>query len=147
MLVLVSVTIVLFVVTLVVVTVLVVDSVEIAGVGLTNDDVFSKLRGEKGSKVNIEVQRMGSKENIEFVITRDNIPINSLSSAYMINENTGYTKLIRFSRTTSDEFNNATAILLEKGMKNLIDALQIGLQIPGFGMLVCFLLVVLFFHP
>lgn len=100
--------------------ILFVDSVVIAGIGLTNDDVFSKLRGEKGSKVIVEVQRMGSKEIIEFVITRDNIPINSLSSAYMINENTGYTKLIRFSRTTSEEFNSATEQLLTQGMKNLI---------------------------
>jgi carboxyl-terminal processing protease len=100
--------------------VLIVDSMNIAGVGLTNDDVFSKLRGPKGSKVSVVVKRAGNPDYIEFNITRGKIPIQSLSSSYMINNTTGYTKLIRFSKTTSDEFNKATEDLLKKGMKTLI---------------------------
>ena len=100
--------------------VLAVDSMGITGIGLSNEDVFAKLRGQKGSKVDVKVLRLGKKEALDFVITRDNIPINSLSSAYMINDNTGYAKLIRFSKTTSDEFNAATEKLLRQGMKNLI---------------------------
>lgn len=99
---------------------LVVDTTNIAGIGLTNDDVFSKLRGEKGSEVKVLVQRTGQKENLTFTIKRDKIPINSMSSSYMINDNTGYVKLIRFSKTTSDEFRTAANELLEQGMKNLI---------------------------
>ena len=100
--------------------VLVVDSMIITDIGLSNEDVFAKLRGQKGSKVDVKILRLGNKEELDFVITRDNIPINSLSSAYMINDNTGYTKLIRFSKTTSDEFNMATEKLLQQGMKSLI---------------------------
>lgn len=100
--------------------VLMVDSMNIAGVGLTNEDVFSKLRGEKGSEVLVVVKRLGNPDFIEFDITRGKIPIQSLSSSYMINETTGYAKLIRFSKTTSDEFNKATKDLLKKGMKTLI---------------------------
>ena len=100
--------------------VLQVDSMDIAGIGLTNDDVFSKLRGKKGSKVKVEVKRAGMDENMWFEITRDRIPINSLSAAYMIDDKTGYTKLIRFSKTTAEEFKDATEDLLDQGMKNLI---------------------------
>lgn len=100
--------------------VLMVDSINIAGVGLTNEDVFSKLRGEKGSTVDVVVKRAGYPDFIEFNITRGKIPIQSLSSSYMINSTTGYAKLIRFSKTTSDEFNKATKELLKKGMKTLI---------------------------
>ncbi len=100
--------------------VLIVDSMNIAGIGLTNDDVFSKLRGEKGSKVIVKVMRNVDEEMLDFTITRDKIPIYSLSSSYMLNETTGYVKLIRFSKTTSDEFNSASKELLENGMKNLV---------------------------
>ena len=100
--------------------VLKVDSLNIASIGLTNDDVFSKLRGQSGSKVLIEVLRIGDNEMLDFTITRDKIPINSLSSSYMLNESTGYAKLIRFSKTTSEEFNTASKELLDQGMKNLI---------------------------
>jgi len=99
--------------------VLMVDSMNIAGVGLTNEDVFSKLRGEKGSEVLVVVKRLGNPDFIEFDIMRGKIPIQSLSSSYMINKTTGYAKLIRFSKTTSDEFNKATKDLLKKGMKTL----------------------------
>lgn len=100
--------------------VLIVDSINIAGVGLTNDDVFSKLRGEKGSNVNILIKRSGEEDFVELDITRGKIPIQSLSSSYMMNESVGYTKLIRFSKTTSEEFNKATKDLKAKGMKTLI---------------------------
>lgn len=100
--------------------VLIVDSINIAGVGLTNEDVFSKLRGEKGSEVKVVIKRTGFEELLELNITRGKIPIQSLSSSYMLNETTGYTKLIRFSKTTSNEFNEATKDLLSKGMKTLI---------------------------
>jgi carboxyl-terminal processing protease len=61
---------------------------------------------------------------IEFRITRDKIPLYSVDAAYMINGETGYIKVDRFSSTTLEEFNTALKKLKSQKMKNLIVDLQ-----------------------
>jgi carboxyl-terminal processing protease len=97
-----------------------VDEENIAGVGLTNDDVFRLLRGEKGTRVSVSVKRRHVKELLEFNITRDKIPINSLDAAFMAQDATAYIKLNRFSMTTMDEFMTAAEKLKAAGARNLI---------------------------
>ena len=75
-----------------------VDGENIAGIGLTNEDVYRLLRGEKGTKVTVSVKRRLKRELIDFAIVRDKIPIYSLDASYMINENLGYIKLNRFAQ-------------------------------------------------
>ena len=97
-----------------------VDGENVAGVGITNQGVFDRLRGEKGTKVNVSILRRGVDELLQFEITRDKIPIFSLDASYMVNKNTGYIKLNRFAATTTSEFEEALARLREKNMENLI---------------------------
>ena len=97
-----------------------VDSENIAGTGITNEDVFSLLRGKKGTKVTISVLRKKTTELIDFTITRDKIPIFSIDAVYMINENTGYVKINRFSATTVNEFLEASMELKQSNAQNLI---------------------------
>ena len=104
--------------------IVVVDGINIAGIGLKNSDVREKLMGELGSKVKVEVKRKRAKSNLTFNITRDKIPVFSVDSHYMIDQNTGYIKLNSFSRTTVYEVRNALRALKKKGMKNLIFDLQ-----------------------
>lgn len=96
----------------------------IAGVKMPNKKVMSLLRGPKGTKVDVKVQRRGVPDLIEFIITRDKIPIYSLDAAYMIDKKTGYIRLNRFGATTTDEFNEACKKLKQEGMQNLILDLQ-----------------------
>ncbi|HEY3372665.1 MAG TPA: S41 family peptidase [Prolixibacteraceae bacterium] len=84
-----------------------VDSKNIAGIGLKNPAVYDYLRGKKGSKVELAVRRKGESNLLDFVIIRDKIPINSLDASYMLNQNTGYIKLNKFSATTTSEFEEA----------------------------------------
>ena len=77
-----------------------VDSENIAGVGINNDKVFKLLRGPKGTKVDLGIKRKGVQGVETYTVIRDKIPINSLDATYMINENTAYVKLNRFSATT-----------------------------------------------
>jgi len=81
-----------------------VDDELIAGKGITNQDVFKKLKGEKGTLVKIKILRKGEKELLEFNIIRDKIPVFSLDASYMLDTKTGYIKLSRFSATTTEEF-------------------------------------------
>jgi carboxyl-terminal processing protease len=98
-----------------------IDSVLVAGVGLTNQTVFQKLRGERGSKVRVSILRSGESELIDFEIIRDKIPIYSLDASYMLDEATGYIKLNRFSATTTEEFLQAmNKLQANKKMQNLV---------------------------
>lgn len=97
-----------------------VDSMQVAGVGLTNADVFEKLRGPADTEVNINILRNGNPNVLSFTVTRGKIPIYSVASSYMLDNKTGYIKLIRFSKTTENEFHEAAGNLKNEGMTNLI---------------------------
>lgn len=97
-----------------------IDSLEIAGTGITNEDVIKLLKGPRGTKVNVYIKRKQTNKLLHFAIIRDQIPIFSVDAPYMLNENTGYIKITRFAKTTHQEFVNASANLIEQGMENLI---------------------------
>lgn len=91
----------------------------IAGNGIRNSDVLRLLKGEKGTKVNVQIKR-ASNDSLKFTIVRDKIPIHSVEVAYMVDDVTGYIKVSRFAKTTFEEFTMASEKLLNKGMKKLI---------------------------
>lgn len=97
-----------------------VDDKNIAGIGLKNTDVFDMLRGDKGTKVNLKILRKNYAELLDFTIIRDKIPIFSLDASFMLDGNTGYIKLNKFSATTTEEFTAAMNQLKQENMKNLI---------------------------
>ena len=101
-----------------------VDDTLIAGVKMKNNEVMRRLRGVKGSRVRVKVQRGKSPELLEFKITRGKIPVYSLDAAYMADKQTGYIKLNRFAASSADEFKTALQKLEKQGMKNLILDLQ-----------------------
>lgn len=92
----------------------------IAGVKMSTRDVMRRLKGPKGTTVDIKVLRYGEKDLLNFRIVRDKIPINSLEAAYMVDKTTGYISLLRFSATTHKEFREAFSRLQKEGMVNLI---------------------------
>lgn len=91
-----------------------------SAVKFTNDMVLKNLRGEKGSKVRVGIVRPGVAGVLYFNITRDDIPLYTVDSSYMLDEETGYIKINRFAATTHDEFMQAMAELKEKGMDRLV---------------------------
>ncbi|MCD8194127.1 MAG: S41 family peptidase [Tannerellaceae bacterium] len=96
----------------------------ISGVNMKTNDIMKRLRGPKGTEVQVKVLRNNQPDLIEFTITRGKIPVYSLDAAYMADETTGYIKLNRFAASTADEFKEALAKLKKQGMKNLILDLQ-----------------------
>lgn len=93
----------------------------IAGVGLDSGDIIKMLRGKKGTEVEIGVLRGYENELRRFSVKRDEIPMNSVDVAYMLDQTTGYIKVNRFSATTYEEFMKALEGLVEKqGMKDLV---------------------------
>lgn len=96
----------------------------IAGVKMKTSDIMRRLRGPKGTEVNIKVKRKNRPELLDFKITRGKIPVYSLDAAYMADKTTGYIKLNRFAASSADEFRDALEKLRKEGMKNLILDLQ-----------------------
>lgn len=99
-----------------------VDSIDVAGVGITNEDVMRYLKGPKGTEVEVGIMR-GRKE-LAFNIVRDKIPQYSVDAAYMVRDEIGYIKVSRFSATTYDEFSEALRKLKDQGMQKLVLDLQ-----------------------
>lgn len=97
-----------------------VEGEKIAGVGIKNNDVSKKLRGHKGTKVNVGIKRNGNKELLDFTITRDKIPIYSVDASYMITPEIGYIKISRFAKETVKEYEEALIKLRAQGMQSLI---------------------------
>ena len=90
----------------------------IAGVKTPQDSMIRLMKGPKGTKVKITVNRNGTL--IPFDITRDKIPVHCVDVAFMIDDVTGYVKLTKFTRTTYKEFREAYEKLLSQGMKKLV---------------------------
>ncbi len=89
-------------------------------IGLTNEDVRKKLRGKKGTKVNVTILRSGVKDPIEYEIVRDKIPLYSVDTHFMMDNKTGYVSVSRFAEKTYDELTEALTDLKKDGMKQLI---------------------------
>lgn len=80
-----------------------VDGESIASISLTNQQVHSYLRGEKGSRVNLEVVRKGVEDKLFFTVVRDKIPIHSVDALYEIEPGILYVKLGRFAANSTKE--------------------------------------------
>jgi len=72
-----------------------------------SNDVVNKLRGQRGTVVNISIERPGVPDMFEIAIERDEIPMVTIPYAFEIRPGTGYIKLDRFMETTSNELKNA----------------------------------------
>nr|WP_262895410.1 S41 family peptidase [Penaeicola halotolerans] len=101
-----------------------VDEDTIAGTGLTNNDVFTLLRGPKGSQVKLGIYRKGEKDLLKFDIIRDKIPQNSVTAAYMVDSEIGYIKVSNFGANTYEEFVENMNRLKNEGMTKMILDLQ-----------------------
>jgi carboxyl-terminal processing protease len=89
-------------------------------IGIKREDVPTKLRGPKGTKVKVSIHRVGYKDLIEYEITRDKIPLYTVDASMMLTKDVGYISVNRFAATTSDEFHSAIQKLLSEGMNKLI---------------------------
>jgi len=91
-----------------------------AGIGITNKDVIKNLKGEKGTKVKLGIQRKNIQKLIYYDVVRDKIPLYSIDVSYMLNNEDGYVKISRFAGTTYGEFMEAVVKLKKQGMKKLV---------------------------
>lgn len=92
----------------------------VAGKDITNSGVVENLRGEKGTKVTLGIYRKPNPELIEITVTRGDIPVNSVETAYMITEEIGLIKVVKFGGNTFNEFISALSKLKSQGCKSFV---------------------------
>lgn len=92
----------------------------IAGKKMSNKEIMGKLRGPKGTTVSVGIMRQNKQNLLAFKIERGKIPLYSIDVTYVINKETGYIKISRFSETTHDEFVKAIDYLKKEKVKQLI---------------------------
>jgi carboxyl-terminal processing protease len=91
-----------------------------SAMGISENEVFEKLRGPEGTSVHVSIQRPGREELIELDITRERIALKSVPYAFMLDEETGYVRMVLFSATTGQELETALDALEAAGMKRLL---------------------------
>ena len=101
-----------------------VNDTAIAGVKMSKEEIMKRLRGPKGTKVNLGVVRQGIKDRLHFLVTRDKIPVKSVDATYMIRPGIGYIRIGNFGATTYQEFMESLQRLKSEGMQDLILDLQ-----------------------
>ena len=97
-----------------------VDGDTVAGRKINQDKIVERLRGPRGTKVSVGIQRSNVEGLVAVDIVRDKIPLKSIDAAFMIRPEVGYIRLTSFARTTHQEFLRATENLKMQGMKSLI---------------------------
>ena len=97
-----------------------VDGKKFVGKEVTNEEAMHRLKGPKDTKVKIGVLRYGDKKVKTFEVTRGDIPVRSVTSTYMIDEETGYIKIKNFGANTYAEMLIALAKLSQEGFSNLV---------------------------
>lgn len=96
------------------------DNYKLFGRKITNDTLFSKLKGEEGSKLTLTVYRKSTNKKFKVNVKRDVVPVKSVDVAVMVNPTTGYIKINRFAETTADEFHKGLENIKKQGAKAVI---------------------------
>jgi carboxyl-terminal processing protease len=96
------------------------DKTKLFGRKLPSDSLFSKLKGEQGSVVELTIYRKSAKKQIKVKIERGVIPIKSVDAAVLLDESTGYIKINRFAETTFAEFKKSLLKLKKEGARTLV---------------------------
>ncbi len=91
-----------------------------SAVGLSANGIQDRLKGKIGTKVTLTVYRPLSNKRLTFTIERDEIPLYSVNSSYMVDNRTGYIEIGRFAMSTYDEFMEKVGDLKSQGMERLI---------------------------
>lgn len=100
--------------------IIIADGDSIYGPTWDNDAVVNRLKGEKGTKVNLKIYRPGETELLDFKVKRGEVPIKSVDASYMLEEGLGYIKVNRFAESTYKEFKEGLNMLQAQGAERLI---------------------------
>jgi len=89
-------------------------------IGLSGDQIQDRLKGKIGTEVTLTIFRPLADKRLTFTISRDEIPLYSIRSSYMVDDKTGYIEITRFAMSTHKEFMEKVTTLKKQGMERLV---------------------------
>ncbi|SVB00148.1 uncharacterized protein METZ01_LOCUS153002, partial [marine metagenome] len=84
------------------------------------DDAASHIRGPKGTDVTLSIKRFGNEQLIDFVLTRDDVTVKDVTYAGMLDNETGYIRLTRFSKNSGPELRSSILNLQRDNARRII---------------------------
>ncbi|WP_298505248.1 S41 family peptidase [uncultured Maribacter sp.] len=99
--------------------ILMADEDTLYGKNLGSNNIVEKLKGKKGTKVNLQVYRKEENRVFSVKVKRDLVPIKSVVAYFMLTDEMGYLKVNRFAESTFKEFKSALGALGKLGAKKL----------------------------
>ncbi len=99
-----------------------IDDRDVAGQGIAQDSLVKLMRGKRGTKVKLAIERQTLDELVEVEVVRDAIELHSIETAFMLDKEAGigYVRLSQFARTSYDELREALTKLRSEGLQKLI---------------------------
>jgi carboxyl-terminal processing protease len=97
-----------------------IDSLFVSGKHLTKDKMIGKIKGKKGTPVQLIVLHSGSSHPVLLTIKRGRVSVSSIDAAYMINADAGYIRISEFGANTDKDFVESVKTLKAAGMKKLV---------------------------
>ena len=89
-------------------------------IDMTMDAAAKLIRGEKGTHVILTIERFGENGWIDYSLIREDIKVKDVSYFGMLDDQTGYIRLTRFSKNSTKEVKKAVKVLLDENMAGLI---------------------------
>ncbi|MEO9893696.1 S41 family peptidase [Aurantibacter sp.] len=99
--------------------ILMADEDTLYGKNLPNEMIIQRLKGKRGTTVNLKVYRKDEDKIFNVKVKRDIVPIKSVDSYFMLTDDMGYMKINRFAESTFKEFKAALGKLRKLGAKKL----------------------------
>lgn len=82
-------------------------------------EIVSKMKGEEGTTVDLEIIRAGESEPIKLTIERRTVEVPTISYE-MLDNKVGYIQIAEFDEVTGPQFRSAITDLDNQGMKGLV---------------------------
>jgi carboxyl-terminal processing protease len=97
-----------------------IDSIMVSGKKLRKDQMIGKIKGKKGTPVQLIILKSGATVPSTLIIRRGRVQVSSIDAAYMLNPVTAYVRISKFGANTDSDFIDAIKNLKSKGMAKLI---------------------------
>lgn len=97
-----------------------IDTIYVSGKALPRDQMIGKIKGKKGTPVQLTIVHPGSNEAVLLTVKRDRVKVSTIDAAYMLNAEVGFVRIGKFGADTDKDFVDAINELKTKGMKKLV---------------------------
>jgi len=97
-----------------------IDTIFVSGKALPREQMIGKIKGKKGTPVQLTIMHPGNREAVVLTIKRDKVKVSSVDASYMLAGDIGYVRISRFGAETDKDFIESVKLLKAKGMKKLV---------------------------